>query len=393
MQSFQGEHPKCISSELTASQFEISESSQQRANGVESQEREQARSAITAGALMAALQQPWEALEMGEQVNEVEERVNEFRGVWVVDQSMQSRPRTKRARRNLAKPRLGLANAYSSGCVDPDCQCDEEIETDPEMPDIADSSDDEDNRCKKDFSGDRPMRSILDWAPGTDEQARTRNHDEDAEGQGAKAKPPRTEEEKESTVQRGRWRRKLKVEKEDEAKNDGKPVALFEIGGQTSLNEIEQNNWQPLPRPMVVDSGAGATVMPKDWCMAHAIKDSPGSLAEDFYFTADGTKVYNEGQRELYICTPEGNLRKMKFQVAKVKKALGSVSEMVDSGNRVVFDTDEGGYDISYIENKKTRDKVWLRRENGVYVLDMMVAPPNFDGGTQQPGFIRPGAR
>ena len=66
---------------------------------------------------------------------------------------------------------------------------------------------------------------------------------------------------------------------------------------------------------------------------------------------------------------------------------------MVDSGNRVVFDTDDGGYDISYIENKKTRDKVWLRRENGVYVLDMMVAPPNFDGGTQQPGFIRPGAR
>ena len=234
--------------------------------------------------------------------------------------------------------------------------------------------------------------SILDWAPGTDEPARTRNNDEDAEGQVAKAKTPRTEEERKNAAQKGRWRRKLEAKSADALTGNGKQVALFEIGGQTSLNEIEQNTWQPLPRPMVVDSGAGATVMPKDWCMAHAIKDSPGSLAEDFYFTADGTKVYNEGQRELYICTPQGKLRKMKFQVAKVKKALGSVSEMVDSGNRVVFDTDEGGYDISYIENKKTRDKVWLRRENGVYVLDMMVAPPNFDSGTQQPGFTRPGA-
>lgn len=173
------------------------------------------------------------------------------------------------------------------------------------------------------------------------------------------------------------------------------PAMLFERGEKgTDLNDIEQSDWKPLPKPMVVDSGAGETVMPKHWCMAHEIKDSPGSLVQDFYTTADGTKVYNEGQREMYLATQDGkSLRKMTFQVGKVSKALGSVSQMVDNGNKVVFETDQNGYDISHIENRNTREKIWLRRENGVYVLDMMVAPPSFMKQAEQSGFPRLGAR
>ena len=172
------------------------------------------------------------------------------------------------------------------------------------------------------------------------------------------------------------------------------PACLFELNRGKDINDIEQSDWRPRPKPLVVDSGAGETVMPKDWCVAHPIRDSPGSLAEDFYTTANGTKVYNEGQREMYLATLDGkSLRKMTFQVGKVSKALGSVSQMVDNGNRVVFELDQNGYDISYIENKDSREKIWLRRENGVYVLDMMVAPPSFNHKTEQPGFPRPGAR
>ena len=43
-------------------------------------------------------------------------------------------------------------------------------------------------------------------------------------------------------------------------------------------------------------------------------------------------------------------------------KALGSVSKMVRSGNRVVFET-SGSY-------------IGLRARDGVFVVDMMVAPP-----------------
>ena len=41
----------------------------------------------------------------------------------------------------------------------------------------------------------------------------------------------------------------------------------------------------------------------------------------------------------------------MTFQVARVKKALGSVSQMVKDGNKLVFDQDSSGKDMSYIQN------------------------------------------
>ena len=95
--------------------------------------------------------------------------------------------------------------------------------------------------------------------------------------------------------------------------------------------------------------------------------------------------MYNEGQRELFMCTPDGqSVKKMTLQIAKVSKALGSVSQMVDHGHRVVFDTGWNGTDISYIENKQSKERTWLRRENGVYVLDMLVAPPNFQPGNEK---------
>ena len=68
--------------------------------------------------------------------------------------------------------------------------------------------------------------------------------------------------------------------------------------------------------------------------------------------------------------------RSMTFQVARVKKALGSVSQMVKNGNKLVFHQDSSGKDTSYIQNKRTNEKIWLRQESGVYVLDLMVAPP-----------------
>ena len=46
------------------------------------------------------------------------------------------------------------------------------------------------------------------------------------------------------------------------------------------------------------------------------------------------------------------------------------------NGNKLVFDQDSSGKDTSYIQNKRTNEKMWLRQENGVYVLDLMVALP-----------------
>ena len=57
---------------------------------------------------------------------------------------------------------------------------------------------------------------------------------------------------------------------------------------------------------------------------------------------------------------------------------------MVENGNKVVFDKDG-----SYIENKWSKDRLWLREDNGVFVLDMLVAPAEIKPET---GFGRQGS-
>ena len=65
--------------------------------------------------------------------------------------------------------------------------------------------------------------------------------------------------------------------------------------------------------------------MPVDGFTSHLLTESDGSRANDFYTTADGSKVYNEGQRKLDVCTLYGQHRRsMTFQVARVKKGTSS---------------------------------------------------------------------
>ena len=75
--------------------------------------------------------------------------------------------------------------------------------------------------------------------------------------------------------------------------------------------------------------------MPVDWLTSHPLTESDGSRANT---TADGSKVYYEGQRKLDVCTVDGQQRRsMTFQVARVKNGLGSVCRMVKNGNKLVF--------------------------------------------------------
>ena len=46
-----------------------------------------------------------------------------------------------------------------------------------------------------------------------------------------------------------------------------------------------------------------------------------------------------------------------------------SVSKAVKAGNKVVFGDDEGGY----IEDKLTKERIWIEEEGGMYALKMWV--------------------
>ena len=138
--------------------------------------------------------------------------------------------------------------------------------------------------------------------------------------------------------------------------------------------------------------------MPSAWFPHHKLHESEGSKSGAVYTAANGGTFSNEGERKLYLATLQGDImRKMDFQVTNVTKALGSVSRMVKNGNKVVFDVDVHGNCHSYIEKKETGERLWLRERNGVYVLDVLVAPPGYNGEVddygQPKGFTRPSGR
>ena len=68
----------------------------------------------------------------------------------------------------------------------------------------------------------------------------------------------------------------------------GKDLQVLEKGNVDVL-EFTQDEWVQLPKPLVVDSGAGETVLPADWLTAHPTLEGRGAKDEDYYQTADGT--------------------------------------------------------------------------------------------------------
>ena len=62
---------------------------------------------------------------------------------------------------------------------------------------------------------------------------------------------------------------------------------------------------------------------------------------------------------------------------------LASVSALVDSGHKVVFEKDrKTGVDISFITNMNTGKSIRMNRERNVWTIDTFV--------DEEPGFSRP---
>ena len=90
----------------------------------------------------------------------------------------------------------------------------------------------------------------------------------------------------------------------------------------------------------------------------------------------------------------------MPIQIADVNKVLGPVREMVESGNKVVFDTDTEGQPCSFVEHKASGKKTAIRHRNGTFQFDIRVPKGNGRDVTKvqevaesqsNEGFTRPG--
>ena len=81
------------------------------------------------------------------------------------------------------------------------------------------------------------------------------------------------------------------------------------IGARADDSDVEDDNegmvcqmngeqWEPLPFPIIIDSGACTSVMPTAWCQHVPIYETKGSRAGEFFKAANGDKIYKEGRKE-----------------------------------------------------------------------------------------------
>ena len=171
----------------------------------------------------------------------------------------------------------------------------------------------------------------------------------------------------------------VKRERKDRARAQ-KPVAdqravrqlkLFTTIEPEAVNAVQDNEWEEIE--LAVDSGASETVIGEDMLTSVATKEGPASRRGVQYEVANGVRIPNLGEKHFQGFTEEGMPRNLKAQVCDVNKALLSVSKLVQMGNKVVFDG-EG----SYIEDKPTGERLWLREQGGMYMLKLWVKCEGF---------------
>ena len=125
---------------------------------------------------------------------------------------------------------------------------------------------------------------------------------------------------------------------------------------------------------IAVDSGACDNVMDPDALPAYADKvvETEASINHHDFVAANGETIPNYGELKIPMVTRERTLRGIAFQVAGVKKALGSVQKMNEAGHIVIFDGPD-----SFIYNKATQEANMMRQEDGNFIIDVWVPPPS----------------
>ena len=142
------------------------------------------------------------------------------------------------------------------------------------------------------------------------------------------------------------------------------PLVVVEPEG---FNNITDDVWELIV--MYVDSGATETVLTENMLSMLDMKESLQSKRGVTYEVANGVRIPNLGEKKFIGHTEDGHARNLTAQVCEVNKALLSVSKIVKAGNRVVFGDDEG----NFIEDKATKERMYIEEEGGMYALKMWV--------------------
>ena len=68
---------------------------------------------------------------------------------------------------------------------------------------------------------------------------------------------------------------------------------------------MQGNGWESLPYPIIIDSGAAASVLPEKWCDHVDARETPESKKGQHYAAANGGKIYNRGEKVVTMMSRE----------------------------------------------------------------------------------------
>ena len=154
---------------------------------------------------------------------------------------------------------------------------------------------------------------------------------------------------------------------------------------EATLTAVNRSQFERLPYPIIVGSGAAESVLPTEW--APQAQLLPSSSAGKTYSAAKGSTIRNKGSKIVSAVSKEGELHNLQFEVANVTKALASVPKICSKDQSVIYNPpwhEEG----SYIYNWNADAYTGLLLGDGVYVLDTLIAPIEWQA---KPSFGRPG--
>ena len=119
------------------------------------------------------------------------------------------------------------------------------------------------------------------------------------------------------------------------------------------------------------DPGASGSVFPSGECSDAPTRERMRSKSGCAYEAPSEHRSVNEGGEGMTVVSPHGHLGMMNFQVAALNEALGSVSELVNSGYELVF---QHGW--SFI-GSASGDRIFVQRKKGMWYLECWEVPPH----------------
>lgn len=153
-------------------------------------------------------------------------------------------------------------------------------------------------------------------------------------------------------------------------------VSLCQLCDVGQLDSVQDERLDRSERSITfkVDSGACTTVVPVKHTAVRGYRTWKDKHSGRQYGTAAGVKVPDRGMRMLQtkdLGGPAGSAMRLKTRSVPVSVPLMSVIEMVDAGNRVVFDGDR-----SYALHKATGRETEFKRTQGGWDLTLDLEAP-----------------